>query len=264
MNSNHDFGFGGEEFAGELSVVPYAQFLNASNSKYGLAVTSQNAELAEFELIDSWQPIEHEFTDGTNETLLVTQKPKLLVLNRSQPMMSNENETIPYNKAKHSEGGYKAFSYVVVWFLNEDNQPISKLPFRLKCSGFAGVTFLQNYDYYNKSDSFCKKFLSIYKALTNDRAIGKNNVFYAHAIYQPTLVRDKATSSANGQSSFAVMTNGFVEPTTENFGSLIIKNGSPVSDRIKQMIEMTEPWLKTEPATEYSEPEMQMSQEELS
>ena len=261
MNSNYDFGFGGEEFAGQPSSVPYAQFLNASNSKYGIAVTSQNAELAEFELNDSWQPTEHEFTDGTNETLLLTQKPKLLVLNRSQPMMSNELETIPYNRAKHNEGGYKAFSYVVVWFLDENNRPISKLPFRLKCSGFAGVTFLQNYDYYNRPDSFCKQFLNIYKSLTNDRAIGKNSIFYAHAVYEPILIRDKATSSANGQSSFAVMTDGFVEPTAENFGSLIIKNGSSVSNRIKQMIEVTEPWLKTEAVTDHSEPEMPVNLE---
>ena len=261
MNNNHDFGFGGDEFNGQLNTVPYAQFLNASNSKYGMAITSQNAELAEFELVEGWQPIEHEFGDGTNETLLITQKPKLLILNRSIPMMSNEVETIPYHKIKHSEGGYKPFSYVVVWFLNEANQPISNLPFRLRCSGFAGLTFLQNYDYYNQPNSFCKQFLGVYKSLTNDRAIDKNNIFYAHAIYQPTLIRKKATSSTNGQSSFAVMTDSFVKPTKDNFGSLIIKNGSATSDRIKQMIETTRSWLKTDSAIVNDEPEAVHSEE---
>ena len=45
--------------------------------------------------------------------------------------------------------------------------------------------------YYNRTDSFCKKFLTVYKLLTGDRAIDKNDTFYAHAIYQPTLVRKK-------------------------------------------------------------------------
>ncbi len=246
MNNYQDFGFNSEEFLGELTTVPYCQFLNGSNKNYGIAITPSNAELAGFKLIDSWQPIEHEFSDGTNETLLVTDKPRVLIINRSQPLMSNETETIPYNKEKFIMGEYKAFSYVVVWFLDDNNQPLSDLPFRLKCSGYAGLTFLKNYSYYNNASSFCKKFLQVYKTLTKDRAVDKNNVFYAHGVYQPILTRKKATSSTNGQSSFAVMTDSFVEPTEGNFGSLIIKNGSEISNKIKEFIQTTAPWLQIE------------------
>lgn len=245
-NSSIDFGFDTDEFVGEITTVPYSQFLNASSKNYGLAITSANAELAKFELTDGWQPVAHEFGDGSNETLLVTKQPRLLVLNRSQPLMSNETETVPYSKAKFTEGGYKAFSYVVVWFLDGNNKPLSELPFRLRCSGYSGITFLKNFSYYNNADSFCKKFLQTYKALTGDKAAEKNNVFYAHAVYQPTLVREKATSSVNGKSSYAVMTKSFVEPTRDNFTSSIVKNGSSTSDRIKQLIETTKSWLKTE------------------
>ena len=169
----------------------------------------------------------------------------MLFLNRSQLLMSNGTQIIPYNKAK-SEEGYKAFSYAVVWFLNNNNQPISELPFRLKCSGFSGVTFLQNYSYYNRTKCFCKKFLDVYKLLTGDRAIDKNDVFYGHAVYQPQLVRQKATSSVNGQNSFTVMTNSFVQPTKDSFGELIIKNGSPVGNKIKELIKSTKSWLELE------------------
>lgn len=246
MSNYQDFGFGGDEYKGKLSTPPYCQFLNASSQNYGIAITPLNAELAQFELIDTWQPIEHEFSDGTRETLLVTRQPRLLVLNRSIPLISNDVETIPYSKSQFQSGNYKAFSYVVVWFLDNNNQPISELPFRLKCSGHAGFTFLKNYSYYNNPDSFCKKFLATYKILTGDRAIDKNEIFYAHGVYQPTLSRQKATSSMNGQSSFAVVTSSFLAPTESNFGSLIIKNGSPISNKIKQLIETTQPWLKTE------------------
>jgi hypothetical protein len=244
MNNYQDFGFNSDEFLGELTTVPYCQFLNASSQKFGIAITSANADLAKLKIIDSWQPIEHEFSDGTNETLLVTQQPRLLILNRSKPLMSKNSETLAYSKTKFTEGGYKAFSYVVVWFLDNNNQPISELPFRLKCSGYAGLTFLKNYSYYNNPNSFCKKFLQTYKNLTSDRAIDKNDIFYAHAVYQPIFTRKKATSSINGQSSFAVVTDSFLEPTESNFGSLIIKNGSEVSIKIKKLIETTKPWLK--------------------
>ena len=246
MSNYQDFGFSGDEYQGELTTVPYCQFLNASSSNYGIAITPKNAELAQFELIDTWQPIEHEFSDGTTETLLITNQPRILVLNRSKPMMSNDKETIPYSKQLCQSGNYKAFSYTVIWFLDRNNKPISELPMRLKCSGYAGLTFLKNYSYYNNANSFCKKFLQTYKNLSCDRAIDKNEIFYAHGIYQPTLSRQKVTSSMNGQCSFAVMTSSFLEPTEDNFASLIIKNGSEVSTKIKELIETTKPWLKIE------------------
>ena len=245
MTKSKDFGFNSSEFLDSLNTIPYCQFLNASSQNYGLAITSTNAQGAEFELTDSWEIVEHEFSDGTRETLFVTKKPKLLVLNRSEPLMSSELEVIPYNKAKFSEGNYQAFSYIVVWFLDKDNQTISTLPFRLKCSGYSGLTFLKNYSYYNNSESFTKKFLHVYKSLTGDTAIEKNNIFYAHAIYQPKLVRTKVTSRFNGQSSFAVITDSFVEPTPANFSDLIIRNGSSISNKIKEYIEMTSAWLRT-------------------
>lgn len=256
MNNHRDFGFSGEEFQGEIITVPYCQFLNASSQRYGIAITSSNAELAGFKPSKNWQTIAHEFSDGTNETLLVTRQPRMLILNRSQPLMSDGINTIPYSKLKFAEGEYKAFSYAVVWFLDEQNQPLSELPFRLKCSGYAGLTFLKHYSYYNNPHSFCKQFLSVYKTLTGDRAINKNDIFYAHAVYQPNLIRQKATSSFNGQSSFAVMTDSFVEPTAANFSFSIVKNGSPLSDRIKQLMETTRSWLNTkavEPDEESSE-----------
>jgi Family of unknown function (DUF5895) len=244
MNNTQDFGFAGEEFAKES--IPYAQFFNADAQKYGIAVTANNAELAEFELSDNWQPIEHQFRDGKSEILFFTNQPKLLILNRSKPLMSNDTETIAYDKKKHDAEGYKAFSYVVVWFLDNQNKPISKLPFRLKCSGYSGITFLKNYDYYDSSNSFCKQFLAVYRSLTSDRAIEKNELFYAHAVFQPQLVRAKVTSSVNGQSNLAVLTNGFIEPDQTNFPDLIIKNGSPTSNQIKHFIDTTFSWLQVD------------------
>lgn len=246
MNNYQDFGFDQEEFTGELTNIPYCQFLNANNKKYGIAITSSNAELSGFKLVEDWQLVEHEFNDGTDETLLVNNKPRVLILNRSNPLMKNEYEVVPYDKNKFIMGDYKAFSYVVVWFLDNNNKPLSELPFRLKCSGYAGLTFLKNYSYYNNPNSFCKKFIQVYKSITGDRTADKNNIFYSHGVYQPMLTRKKATSRINGQSSFAVMTNSFLEPTESNFASLIVKNGSTVSNKIKEFVHTTKPWLQVE------------------
>lgn len=113
MSNPLDFGFASSEFQGNLTTVPYCQFLNASASKFGLAITEANAELAEFELVDNWEIIKHEFDDGTQETLFITKQPSLLILNRSKPLMSDGVEVLPYNKAKFLEGNYKAYSYAL-------------------------------------------------------------------------------------------------------------------------------------------------------
>ena len=177
-NSNYqDFGFSGEEFSGEVKTPPYCQFLNANNKSFGLAISQEQAELAGFYPDENWQETEHEFSDGTIRTMLFSKNPKLVIINRSRPMMSKGKEVIPYNREKSEE--YEAFSYAIVWLLDEYNQPLSEQPFRLKCSGYSGLTFIKNYEYYNNPNSFCKQFLSVYKNLTKERAIEKNDVFYA-------------------------------------------------------------------------------------
>lgn len=52
MQNNQDFGFNSNEFLGELSSIPYAQFFNASDEKFGIAITSSNAELANSDALD--------------------------------------------------------------------------------------------------------------------------------------------------------------------------------------------------------------------
>lgn len=246
MTNYQDFGFDGEEFRGEIDTPPYCQFLNASNNAFGLAITPANAELAQFKPTNGWTTVDHEFADGTQETLLVIKQPRMIVINRSIAMMSDGAKTIPYDKKLRETGDYSAFSYIVVWLLDQNNQPLSTLPFRLRCSGYAGTTLLKNYQYYNNPNSFTKKFLEVYKSLTGDRSINKNETFYAHGVYCPSLVRERVTSSYNGQSSFAVVVNSFIQPTPQNFGSLIIKNGSKVSNQIKEYQETTKSWLKEE------------------
>jgi hypothetical protein len=243
-NQEFDFGFNSEEFEGEVVSVPYAQFLNGSDTVFGLAISKSNAELAEFSG-EGYQLIDHRFTDGTEVQMYICQTPRMVIINRSEPLMSNESETIPYDKIKYQEGDWKAFSYIVFWPVNAKNQPLSQMPFRIRCSGFAGITFLKNYSYYSNPDSFVRKFLAIYKALTGDRQIEKNEVFYAHAVYQIGLIREMAKSTHNNKSSMAVKTDSFLEPTKENFASLIIRNGSEFSDQIKSAIEETKAWLKT-------------------
>lgn len=249
MNSTNDFGFESEEFKGKITSVPYCQFLNLDSANYGIAVSATNAIATEFNPDNNWQEIEHEFSPGEKTFLYFTQSPRILILNRSETLLTDSQQIIPYSKEKHSSG-WIAFSYDVIWFLDKNNQPLSTLPFRLRCKGYAGLTFNKNYSYYNNPDTFCKQILKAYKQITKDPEAEKNNIFYAHAVYCPTLKREKVTSSYNGQSSIAVVTSKFIEPTKDNLASLMIKNKSQISDRVKELVEETKSWIDYTPAKE--------------
>lgn len=244
MNNNFDFGFDSEEFVGQSKTVPYCQFINSSNKTFGLGVTAANAELTEFSFQDNWEVQTVEFADGTEESMILTKSPRLVVLNKSKPLMAKENSSIEiYNRDKIEEGGYKVFSYAVVWFLDNENKPLSASPFRLKLSGYSGITFLKNYEYYNEQNCFTRQFLKTYKEVTGDKSLDKSRLFYAHAVFNFKLDRQKVTSSVNGQSSFAVQTTGFLTPTPDNIKTLIIPNKTETSDRIKELVESTQNWI---------------------
>lgn len=244
-NKDQDFGFASKEFTSTNKVIPYCQFINADQNNFGLAITSNNIEISEFELSENWEVIDYEFSDGKVDSLVINKDPNLVVINRSETFMSNSmGEVFTYNKNQFNQGDFKAFSYAVIWFLDDNKKPLSKLPFRLKCSGYSGYTFNTKYDYYNNPKSFCKCFLSAYKNITNDRAINKNEIFYAHGIYKPNFMRKKAISRKNGQSSFTVLTESFIVPNKDNFPQLIVKNGSETSEKIKQFMVETESWIE--------------------
>lgn len=261
MNQYQDFGFGGAEYEGEITTPPYCQFINSS--RFGMGIIAANAELAKFRGGSGWQKVRHEFESGEVHDTYLCENPRMVILNRGKPMMTKGKIVKPYFKEESK--GYTAFSYLVAWFLDEYNQPLSKLPFRLRCSGYAGYTLLFNYKYGSNNQSFCQEFLKTYKALTNDRTIEKNEIFYAHAVYQPSFERRKVTSPDDEKTSWAVLTRGYVKPTVDNFGSLIIKNGSSVSDQIKKLMEKTKPWLKTDVLTDEAEsqPSKAIAQEKV-
>jgi hypothetical protein len=100
----------------------------------------------------------------------------MVVINRSIAMMSDGAKTIPYDKKLRETGDYSAFSYVVVWLLDQSNQPLSTLPFRLRCSGYAGITLLKNYQYYNNPNSlfWLIDYQKWFKSIKPNQRISRN------------------------------------------------------------------------------------------
>ena len=249
--NNFDLGFATEEFRGTQQIIPYAQFLNPYKSpSWGIAIKKNQAEIAGFVPDRTWIKTEHKFkgSDQT-ETLYLSQEPRLLFLNRSRLVKSSPegkislyNHATDYNLSKD----WKKFSYAVVWFVGEEKTPLSDLPFRLRISGQAGMSFINHYRKNNGAGCFCDEFFKLYKELNPaDRDNAKNDLFWAHAIYVPKLAEKEAKSKLTGESSEVCMTVGFLKPTKNNFLDLIIskKANQELSDRILEQVERTKGWV---------------------
>lgn len=223
---------------------PYCQFIRGSTHKFGLGIDLLNAQKAGFKANRAWRQTTHEFGSGNEEQIFLTRQPRMLVLNRSVTMMSDNGRDIYLYDHEHCRG-YKAFSYWIVWFVDANNQPLSRLPFRLKCTGYQGTSLIKLYDHPQEENTFCDRFLEIYRSLARNPQVNDEALLLAHAVYQPNLVRELRASRINSQNkSMTVQAKDFVVPTRENFGSLLIKNGSTLSQWIVKFMMDTKPWLR--------------------
>lgn len=223
---------------------PYCQFIRGTASKFGLGIDPINARKAGFADNPLWQKTTHEFNSGNEEEVYLTRQPRMVVLNRSKTMMTDNGRDI-YLYDREECKGYKAFSYWVIWFVDNENRPLSRLPFRLRCTGYQGTSLMKLYDYPNEENTFCDHVIDIYQRKARNPQIANKELFLAHAVYQPNLVREMKAPKSNPQhGSMTVIARDFLIPTAENFSSLIIKNGSLESQWISKFIADTKPWLK--------------------
>jgi len=246
-----DLGFDTEEFKGNEQTVTYAQFLNPYKSPHwGIAIKKDQAEIAGFKPDNTWKTVEHKFKGSSQpETLYLCKEPRIIVLNRSRLLKcSPEGQVSLYDHSKDQglSKEWKKYTYLIVWFLGENKQPLSDLPFRLKISGQAGMSFINHYKNYTGQSCFCGEFFKLYKELNpRDKDNSKSDLFYAHTIYKPEMEEKEAKSKYTGESSDVCMTVGFVKPTRKNFLDLVIskKKNPELSDRILEQIENTKYWI---------------------
>lgn len=270
VNSN-DFGFDTSDF--EVETVPYAQFINGKvpSDPFGLAIKKEVAEREDIKFSpdeSSGFVLKNHYFKGKKEpdTLYISLAPKMLVLNEGPVLMAHKDDKkIPvslFDKNRYSEGCYKAYSYIIIMLLDNNNQPLSEKPFRLKCSGFAGMSFKNfYYNYREPKKSFVQQYYEVYCKLTNSKVQPQLNFnkpsvrqFFAHAIYSPLMEVEEAVN-AKGDSSWAAVTTGFVKPTEKNFESFLIPaklNGkrNELSLKIEQWIEETQDWLSLKQAND--------------
>jgi len=242
-----NLGLNDADFAGGLNSIPYAQFINPSgpdSEVWGIGIKKGSADLAGFKPDENWQLISHQFGESAySEELYISSTPRVIVLNQGKLLMQSKNggKYFEFDPDLREKGGFeKVFSYVVIWFVGENNEPLSDKPFRLRCSGKPGGSFRQNF-YSGNPKCFAKMFLNLYQDLSEDKT-PKNWLFFAHTIYQPKIEIEEITLQ-NKSKVYVATTKSFVEPSLDNFVDIAIANGCDLSMKIREAMATSESWL---------------------
>lgn len=246
-----------KQFEGDISLVPYAQIINPDtdrdNSVFGVAVKKSEAKAALFKPNEDWHEIENYFDEEDEDgTIFINRTPRILFLNSSDLLITKDGVVKPFNKstwAKDKEDGWRTLRYAVIYFIDPEQNLLSKDPFRIKLIGSAGYDLFQSYHSAKNRNCFCKKLLSAFTQLSPNSK-GVNRYFFTHGIFAPTFgtktIEVSDNNDANNKEVEILTVSSFEIPdgsTKENFLKNFIDGKSKTSSQIKTATEFSQSWV---------------------
>ena len=245
------FDFEDEKFQAPPSqVLPWCQMINPRPTvdgvtAYGLAVKLDNAKVVGFTPDEDWQPVDHEFSTGEVETLLITTRPRLVILRRSPVFikyrdtgvflgrMSDHYDTFMADKLK-----FKTFTRYLIFLVGKDKQFLHQTPLRLSLSGAASASFGQAYRQVRDSQAvggFTVELEQAYADFRRQALERKGPLFHAHGIFCPHIEVEEAGSGEN--TALIASTVDYEHPTGANFIDYAIASNSPEASLISETFE---------------------------
>lgn len=214
-----------------IQVVPYAQLLNPiKHPQIGFGITKDQAELAGFTPDKNW--LEKEIMLGDDATpVYVSKNTRLLILAQSELMMSKDASILKYDPIKRQREGYKPLSYLVVWFVGEDNKPLSDLPFRVKTSSVAGKSIRDAFKAWQGT------LLSSYKALEGTT----KGLTWSAGVFSVEWTKTQVDTPDKTKVSVSTVKD-FLKLTPENLENNFILPGSETGKKLVETKELIKDW----------------------
>jgi hypothetical protein len=233
---------------------------------YGFAITKKDAESCSFDLPENWEIVEHEWPSGDKEIVLMTLKPRLLILSSTPVYLKSRNEGFLSGKMREkneligemrkfsdfwkNKNLYKTASWSYCYVLGQDNKPCHTAPIRISLGGASGASFnaswLQHQTKETNRGGFCCDMEKAYAQSRKQPYKPMGDLFHAHCIYEPTIT-DAVRGIAPNTANVAV-----VESYKPAIMSSLVTNGSELSEQIKLSRELVKDWRPSlkETATE--------------
>lgn len=103
------------------TVLPYAQWLNSSAQKFGLAIKDEQAEIAEFKPDGRWEKIENVELGEDVHTMWVAKNPRLICLNIAEVLSSSDPSRVSILLMHHKQTGEKCLFDKERYYADKEN-----------------------------------------------------------------------------------------------------------------------------------------------
>ena len=250
MNPSATFDFEDEKFKAPPSkLLPWCQMINPTLhldglKPYGLAVKLEQARASGFTPDENWQPVEHEFSTGAIETMLMTTTPRMLIVRRgplcvkdrmSGDILGRFSDFAEEYKADRPK--YKTFTRYLIFLVGQDQKLLHKTPLRLSLSGSVGAGFGIAYRSSKMGEltGFTAELEQAYADFRGQAFAPKGPLFHAHGIFCPTF--EAVEKGIGNNTAWVADTSDYEHPTASNLADYMIPSNSEESKLICETFE---------------------------
>ena len=213
--------FASEEFIDKNAALPTVIVLNAQHN-YGYFIPVSTMAKCGWINFDESQLVEHVFSSGDSEQGVLIQNPRMLVcpktdLYQYDAKASEEQRTKMivglYNAELKNDPNIKTERLYLVFFLDDNNNPLHSSPLKYGARGVNGATFEQERRAFKNELQTCH-------AITNQLAAKpKTDRFHSLGVF---CFNTKAEFAGEKKKNWVCRVVGHEKPTTENWKSYFI------------------------------------------
>ncbi|MCT7996127.1 DUF5895 domain-containing protein [Laspinema olomoucense] len=250
MKTSATFDFEDEKFKAPPSkLLPWCQMINPSLhldglKPYGLGIKLDQAKASGFTPDENWQPVEHEFSTGAIETLLMTTTPRMLIVRRgplcvkdrmSGDILGRFSDFSEQFKADRPK--YKTFTRYLIFLVGQDQKLLHQTPLRLTLSGSVGAGFGIAYrsSKMGQLAGFTAELEQAYADFRRQAFAPKGPLFHAHGIFCPTFEAVEKGTGSN--TAWVADTVDYEHPTASNLADYMIPSNSEESNLVCETFE---------------------------
>ncbi|MCT7991115.1 DUF5895 domain-containing protein [Laspinema olomoucense] len=250
MKTSATFDFEDEKFKAPPSkLLPWCQMINPSLhldglKPYGLALKMDQARASGFTPDENWQPVEHEFSTGAIETLLMTTTPRMLIVRRgplcvkdrmSGDILGRFSDFSEEFKADRPK--YKTFTRYLIFLVGQDQKLLHQTPLRLTLSGSVGAGFGIAYrsSKMGQLAGFTAELEQAYADFRKQTFAPKGPLFHAHGIFCPTF--EAVEKGMGSNTAWVADTIDYEHPTARNLADYMIPSNSDESNLVCETFE---------------------------
>lgn len=272
MNTNQvqSFNFDGDKFqAPPPEILPWCQMINPQWSQdslkpYGLAISSEKANMVGFTPDCNWQQVEYTFGSGEVTTLFITTTPRLLVVRRGPVCIKDRATGITlgrladhYDTFMTEKVKFKTFTRYLIFLIGQQKL-LHQSPLRLTLSGVAGASFGEAFRSSRAGQvtgGFTVELEKAYATYSRKPITAKGPLFHAHGIFCPII--ESVEKGIGPNTALVAVTEGYGHPTAENLTEYLIASNSEESATVCQTFEDYKDFPKELPKPEISKSDMQ-------